>query len=58
MAKSSFRDRFNLSWWSIRHSWFSVSAWLAVAVAGVLAFGSLKYALLPEISFPVTVVNA
>lgn len=58
MAKSSFRDRFNLSWWSIRHSWFSVSIWLAVAVAGVLAFGSLKYALLPEISFPVTVVNA
>jgi multidrug efflux pump subunit AcrB len=58
MAKPSFRDRFNLSWWSIRHSWLSVSVWLAVAVAGVLAFGSLKYALLPEISFPVTVVRA
>nr|WP_237087526.1 efflux RND transporter permease subunit [Nostoc sp. PCC 7120 = FACHB-418] len=36
----------------------TVSFWIAVAVAGALAFSSLKYALFPDITFPVVVVNA
>lgn len=32
--------------------------WIAVTVAGLLAFFSLKYALFPDITFPVVVVNA
>ncbi|MEL7522514.1 MAG: efflux RND transporter permease subunit, partial [Cyanobacteria bacterium J06553_1] len=35
-----------------------MSFWLAVAVAGLFAFSSLKYALFPDITFPVVVVNA
>ncbi|QFS46243.1 AcrB/AcrD/AcrF family protein [Nostoc sphaeroides CCNUC1] len=35
-----------------------MSFWIAVTVAGVLAFSSLKYALFPDITFPVVVVNA
>ncbi|QLE56734.1 efflux RND transporter permease subunit [Nostoc sp. TCL26-01] len=56
-AKSA-RERFNLSRLAIEFSWLTVSFWIAVAVAGILAFSSLKYALFPDITFPVVVVNA
>lgn len=52
------RQRFNFSRWAIEYSWLTVSFWIAVAVAGALAFSSLKYALFPDITFPVVVVNA
>ncbi|MEY3403568.1 MAG: hypothetical protein RLZZ86_3187 [Cyanobacteriota bacterium] len=32
--------------------------WIGITVAGVLAFSSLKYALFPDITFPVVVVTA
>jgi multidrug efflux pump subunit AcrB len=51
------RDRFNLSRVAIKNSWLTLSFWLAVMVAGILAFSSLKYALFPDITFPVVVVN-
>ena len=56
--KKSLRERFNISKLAIEFPWFSISFWLAVAVAGILAFTSLKYALFPDITFPVVVVNA
>jgi multidrug efflux pump subunit AcrB len=56
-AKSA-RERFNISKLAIEFSWLTVSFWIAVAVAGLLAFSSLKYALFPDITFPVVVVNA
>ncbi|MEA5568807.1 efflux RND transporter permease subunit [Anabaena sp. UHCC 0399] len=56
-AKSA-RERFNISRLAIEFSWLTVSFWIAVAVAGILAFSSLKYALFPDITFPVVVVNA
>ncbi len=43
---------------AIDFSWLTVSFWIAVTVAGILAFSSLKYALFPDITFPVVVVNA
>lgn len=52
------RERFNISKLAIQHSWLTLSFWIAVAVAGVLAFSSLQYALFPDITFPVVVVNA
>ncbi|MEH2244706.1 efflux RND transporter permease subunit [Nostoc sp.] len=54
----SAREIFNISKLAIQFSWLTVSFWIAVTVAGVLAFSSLKYALFPDITFPVVVVNA
>ena len=54
----SLRDRFNVSRLAIKYSWLTVGFWLAVSVAGIFAFSSLKYALFPDIAFPVVVVNA
>ncbi|WP_445634678.1 Efflux RND transporter permease subunit [Nostoc sp. DSM 114161] len=54
----SAREFFNISRLAIKFSWLTVSFWIAVTVAGVLAFSSLKYALFPDITFPVVVVNA
>ncbi|MEL7315700.1 MAG: efflux RND transporter permease subunit, partial [Cyanobacteria bacterium J06559_3] len=52
------RDRLNISRLAIQHSWLTVCCWIVVAVAGLFAFSSLRYALFPDITFPVVVVNA
>ncbi len=57
-SSKSARELFNISRWAIDFSWLTVSFWIAVTVAGLLAFSSLKYALFPDITFPVVVVNA
>ena len=54
----SSRGRFNISRLAIAAPWLTISFWLAVTVAGIMAFSSLKYALFPDIAFPVVVVNA
>ena len=54
----SIRDRFSLSQLAIDHPRLTISFWLAVVVAGLLAFSSLKYALFPDITFPVVIVKA
>ncbi|MCX7592662.1 MAG: efflux RND transporter permease subunit [Fischerella sp.] len=54
----SVRERFNISKLAIQHPRLTVGFWLAVMVAGILAFSTLKYALFPDITFPVVVVNA
>ncbi|PSB30675.1 efflux RND transporter permease subunit [Stenomitos frigidus] len=54
----SLRSRFNLSRLAIDYPWLTLGFWIAVSVAGLLAFSSLKYALFPDITFPVVVVNA
>ncbi|MBD2678162.1 MULTISPECIES: efflux RND transporter permease subunit [Nostoc] len=57
-SSKSAREFFNISKLAIKFSWLTISFWIAVTVAGVLAFSSLKYALFPDITFPVVVVNA
>ncbi|MEC4986192.1 MAG: efflux RND transporter permease subunit [Oscillatoria sp. PMC 1068.18] len=52
------RDRLNISRLAIKYSWLTICFWLAITVAGLLAFSSLKYALFPDITFPVVVVNS
>ena len=55
---TSLRERFNISRLAIAYPWLTLGFWMAVTVAGLLAFSSLKYALFPDITFPVVVVNA
>lgn len=55
---SSQRELFNISRLVIAYPWLTVGFWLAVMMAGVMAFSSLKYALFPDITFPVVVVQA
>lgn len=52
------KERFNLSQLAIKYSRLTLFFWLAVAIAGLLAFSSLKYSLFPNITFPVVIVNA
>ena len=54
----SLRKRLNISRWAIKHPRLTISFWLAVAVAGLLAFSSLKYALFPDVTFPVVIIRA
>jgi multidrug efflux pump subunit AcrB len=54
----SARERFNISRLAIQFPWLTIGFWIAVMVAGLLAFSSLKYALFPDVTFPVVVVNA
>ena len=52
------RSRFNLSRLAIEHSRLTIGFWLAIAIAGILAFSSLKYSLFPAVNFPVVVIRA
>ncbi|HIK46375.1 MAG TPA: efflux RND transporter permease subunit [Leptolyngbyaceae cyanobacterium M65_K2018_010] len=57
-APPPLRDRVNLSRWAINHAGLTIGFWLAISVAGWFAFRSLQYALFPDITFPVVVVNS
>ncbi len=57
-APTTLRDRFNLSRLAIHYSWLTILLWIGITVAGVWAYGSLKYALFPDITFPIVIVNA
>uniref|UniRef100_UPI0025D4129C efflux RND transporter permease subunit n=1 Tax=Okeania sp. SIO2F4 TaxID=2607790 RepID=UPI0025D4129C len=54
----NLRQRWNISRWAIAKPWLTICFWLTVTIAGLFAFSSLKYALFPEVSFPVVVVQA
>lgn len=56
--QKSIRERFNISKWAIYNPAPTIAFWLAVMIAGFIAFGSLRYALFPDVTFPVVVVNA
>ncbi len=52
------RQRWNVSRWALAYPRWTIGLWLAIAVAGLVAFSSLKYALFPDVTFPVVIVNA
>ena len=54
----SYRSRFNLSRLAIKYSRITICCWLAIAVAGILAFSSLRYSLFPAVNFPVVIIRA
>ncbi len=58
ISNKSLRERLNISRIAIQYPWLTLGFWIAVMVAGLFAFSSLKYALLPDVTFPVVVVNA
>lgn len=58
LPKPTSRERFNISRIAIAMPWLSISFWLTITVAGFFALSSLKYALFPDITFPVVVVSA
>ncbi len=51
------RERWNISRLALSHPRPTLAVWLGVVLAGALAFRVLKVALLPDIAFPVVVVN-
>ena len=51
------KSRFNLSRLAIKYSRITICLWLAIAVAGMFAFSSLKYSLFPAVNFPVVVIR-
>ena len=52
------KSRFNLSRIAIEYSRLTICCWLAIAIAGIFAFSSLKYSLFPAVNFPVVVIRA
>ncbi|MGB3787715.1 MAG: efflux RND transporter permease subunit [Phormidesmis sp.] len=58
MTPTSLRDRFSLSRLAIQNGWLTICCWIAIAIIGLFAFSTLKYALFPDITFPVVVVDA
>ena len=50
--------RFNLSRLAIEYSRLTICFWVAIAVAGLFAFSSLKYSLFPAVNFPVVIIRA
>ncbi len=55
--KSAMREQFNISRACIAHPRIAIGFWIGVIIAGILAFSHLKYALFPEVTFPVVVVS-
>ena len=55
---TTLRQKLNLSSLALAYPWVTIGFWVAVAVAGVVAFSGMKYALFPDITFPVVVVDA
>ena len=43
---------------AIEYSRLTICFWIAIAVAGLFAFSSLKYSLFPAVNFPVVVIRA
>lgn len=54
----SIRERLNISRLAIQHTWLTICCWIVIGVAGLFAFSSLRYALFPDVTFPVVVVTA
>jgi multidrug efflux pump subunit AcrB len=57
-ASDHYRQRWNISRWALSYPRWTIGVWLAIGVAGLVAFSSLKYALFPDVTFPVVIVNA
>jgi len=57
-SRQVITHRLSLASLSIRNLWLTIGFWTILSAAGVFAFGALKYALFPDIAFPVVVVTA
>ena len=55
--KKSWREYLNISRIAIKYTKVTLFVAITIAISGIFVFSSLKYALFPEISFPVIIVN-
>ena len=55
---ASWRSWFNLSRLALGNPFLTIAFWLGIAVAGLMAFSSLRYALFPDVAFPIVLVDA
>ncbi|MEA5447840.1 efflux RND transporter permease subunit [Leptolyngbya sp. CCNP1308] len=55
---NQLREQLNISRLALRNRGLTIFCWIVIGVAGLFAFSSLKYALFPDITFPVVLVNA
>lgn len=56
--KQTLRESLNISRFAIKYTRLTLCFWITVTVAGVFAFSSLKYALFPDVTFPVVIIQA
>ncbi|WP_267383837.1 efflux RND transporter permease subunit [Cyanobacterium sp. uoEpiScrs1] len=56
--KQALRESLNISRFAIKHARLTLCFWGMVVILGCFAFSSLKYALFPDVSFPVVVIQA
>lgn len=54
---TSLRERLNISRLALAHPRLTVVAWIVVAIAGVVAYGQLRLALFPDVTFPLVVIT-
>ena len=55
---TTLRERLNISRLALAHPRATIATWALVAVAGVWAYGHLRLALFPDVTFPLVVVTA
>ncbi|BBA79810.1 acriflavin resistance protein [cyanobacterium endosymbiont of Rhopalodia gibberula] len=56
--KQALRKSLNISRLAIKYARLTLCFWVIVTVSGIFAFSSLKYALFPDVSFPIVVIQA
>lgn len=58
MDSTKVRQRFNIARLALQYRWLTIGFWAVISIAGLVGFSQLKYALFPDITFPVVVVSA
>ena len=54
---TTLRERLNISRLALTHPRATIAAWLLVAMTGVWAYGRLRLALFPDVTFPLVVIT-
>jgi len=55
---TTLRERLNISRLALAHPRKTIAVWALVAIAGIWAYGHLRLALFPDVTFPLVVVTA
>ncbi|YAI82570.1 MAG: efflux RND transporter permease subunit [cyanobacterium endosymbiont of Rhopalodia sterrenbergii] len=56
--KQALRKSLNISRFAIKYARLTLCFWVFVTISGIFAFSSLRYALFPDVSFPIVVIQA
>ncbi|XLQ12061.1 MAG: efflux RND transporter permease subunit [cyanobacterium endosymbiont of Epithemia adnata isolate EadnSB Bon19] len=56
--KQALRKSLNISRFAIKYARLTICFWVIVTFFGIFAFSSLRYALFPDVSFPIVVIQA